>query len=259
MGRESSSSSPGAFPPTRQSAVVMVGSDDPAQRARSFDVLVRAYWKPVYKHVRIRWTRTPDEAQDLTQGFFARAFEKQYFSGYEPGRARFRTYLKTCLDRYVMEAARTEGRQKRGGDAVRVSLDFDVAEEELERFGVPAADGVASYFDREWQRSLLSATVDALADACERGGKQVYFQVFRRYVLEREMPSVGSTASRRTADSPSYQAVAEQLGISVSDVTNYLAWARREFRRLALERLRELTATDDEYRAEARELLGTDP
>lgn len=239
---EKSSFSGGAFPSTRRSAVVLVGSDDPAERARSFDVLVRAYYKPVYKHVRLRWRRSPDDARDLTQAFFSRAFEKRWFADYDPGKARFRTYLKMCLDRHVTQDARAESRHKRGGHAIKLSLELDVAERELEA-AAPVEDVEAS-FDREWTRSLLGATVDALKAACKAEGKEIYFEVFRRFLL------VGDT---------SYREVADALGLSSSNVTNYLAWTRRRFKQLALEQLREITANEEELRAEARALFGDAP
>src|SRR5512141_3318205 len=125
----------GRFPATRYSAVRAAGSGDAAERARSFEILVRAYYKPVYKHLRLRFRKDAEDARDLAQGFFARAFEKRTFADFDPARARFRTYLKVCLDRYAMEQARSERRQKRGGGAVRLGLDFDEAEREIGRAG----------------------------------------------------------------------------------------------------------------------------
>jgi len=240
-----------AFPATRRSAVAAVGSDDPAERARSFDVLVRAYWKPVYKHVRLKWSRDVTDAGDLTQGFFARAFEKRWFADYEREKALFRTYLKSCLDRYVMEALRDEKRQKRGGDAVRLSLDFGFAEAELARSGPPNAASVDAVFDAEWMRSLLASAVESLDALCAEQGKETYARAFKRYVLDAD----GDGRDAR----PSYAVLAAELGIAVTDVTNYLAWTRREFRRLVLEALREITATEEEWRSEARAVLGVDP
>jgi hypothetical protein len=69
--------------------------------------------------------------------------------------------------------------------------------------------------------------------------------VFERYVLDDD-----------PGGRPSYAAVSAELGLKVTDVTNYLAWSRREFRRLLLEKLREITATEEEFRAEARAVLG---
>jgi RNA polymerase sigma factor (sigma-70 family) len=236
---------PGRFPPTRRSAVAAVGSDDPAERARSLEILVRAYWKPIYKHLRIRWRLESEHAADLTQDFFARVIEQRMFSTYDPARAMFRTYLKTCLDRHVLKDAESRTRLKRGGGAVTLSLDFSAAERELEGLAVPAPEAIESYFDREWTRHLLGMTVDALRERCEQSGKQVTFRVFERYVLDEE-----------TVGSPSYAELATELGIKVSDVTNYLAFGRREFRLLLLEKLREITGSEEEFQAESRALLG---
>ena len=89
------------FPTTRWSAVQGARSEDSAERDRSWEALVGAYWKPVYKYVRVRWHRTPEDAQDLTQEFFLRAMQKDFFSTYDPARARFRTFVRTCLDGYA--------------------------------------------------------------------------------------------------------------------------------------------------------------
>lgn len=235
------------FPTTRRSAVLAVGSDDPVVRARSFEILVRAYWKPVYKHLRMRWSLPEEQAADLTQGFFARALEQRMFSAYDPARALFRTYLKVCLDRHVLKDRESQQRQKRGGGSVTLSLDFPAAERELEGLATPAPETLESYFDREWTRHLVGMTVDALRERCAHADKQLTFRVFERYVLE-----------DGAAERPSYAQLATELGIKVSDVTNYLAFARREFRRLLLEQLRELTSSEEEFEAESRTLLGSE-
>jgi len=238
------------FPETRTSAVLGAQSDDPASRARAFDVLVRAYFKPVYTYVRVRLRRDPDAAAELVQGFFARAFEKGRFKGFDPSRAMFRTYLKGSLDLYTAELARAEGRLKRGGGHVRVDLPFDGAEQDLVASGAlnePASSASAdAIFDREWTRSLFASALERLEARCAEEQKAQYFEVFRRYVIEPEL------ASRETP--PSYAEVATACGLSVSDVTNYLSWSRRAFRVCLVDRLREITANEEELREEARSL-----
>lgn len=254
------------FPLTRPSAVAGVSSDDAAERARAFDLLVRAYWRPVYAHIRIRWRKPAEDARDLTQGFFARAFEKKQLGGYEPGRVRFRTYLRAALDHYVMDEARDAAREKRGGALAKLSLDFDLAEEDLGKLAVDSENAEA-LFDREWTRSLFAAGVASLEARCEKQGKQVYFEVFKRYVLEPETKAPESQtvgagvrlARRLEQDRPSYAEVGKACGIAASDVTNYLAWARKELRVCVLVRLREITHDEEEFREEARAVLGVDP
>lgn len=236
------------FPETRGSAVSAVGSEDPVARARAFDRLVRAYWRPVYAHVRLRWRRSPEDARDLVQAFFARAFEKKQLGGYETGKARFRTYLRGALDHFVADEARAAGRQKRGGGLVQLGLDFEDAETELGRAGPRSAAEVEAAFDAEWTRALFEGAVAALERACAAQGKEVHLELFRRAVLG---PELGELAVR-----PSYAELASSLGITVVDVTNHLAWVRRTFRALVIEELREITTSEAELREEARAVLG---
>src|SRR5215468_10061066 len=98
------------FPTTRWSAIVGARADDERERRRSWEALAEAYWKPAYKHVRIKWKRDPDEAADLIQAFFERAMQKDFFATYDADVARFRTFFRTCLDRFVSNAAKAESR-----------------------------------------------------------------------------------------------------------------------------------------------------
>jgi RNA polymerase sigma factor (sigma-70 family) len=246
----------GSFPATRHSVVAGIASPDIQTRRIAFDALVLAYWRPVYKYVRIKWRRDREDAADLTQEFFARAFDKGSLGRFEPARARFRTFLRVCLDGFVANEIKARGRLKRGGDLAFVPLDFAAAEHELSLHPAAIGTGLAAIADadeddlfrQEWVRSLFSDAVAALRASCEAAGKTMQFAVFQRYDLD-------DSAEVR----PTYSQLAAELGIPVTQVTNYLAFARRELRRLVLERLRSLCATDEEFRLEARELLGTDP
>ena len=76
-------------------------SEDGATRRLGWEALVSAYWKPVYKHLRLRWRADAESARDMTQEFFARALEKSFFDEFDPERARFRTYLRVCVDGFA--------------------------------------------------------------------------------------------------------------------------------------------------------------
>ncbi len=223
-------------------------SADADTRQRAFSSLVEAYWKPVYKYVRLKWQAPPDEAEDLTQGFFARAFEKEFFRTYDPSKARFRTFLRTCLDGFIANERKAAGRLKRGGGVDIVALDFQTAEGELRQHDVAVPPDMEEYFEREWARSVLALSVERLRAHYSGPGREKYFHVFERYDLD-------PTAS---GERVTYAQIANEIGAPATDVTNYLAAARRQFRAIVLERLRELTATDEEFRDEARRLLGVD-
>ncbi len=235
----------GRFPTTRWSAVVGARSADATERSRSFETLIAAYWKPVYKHLRARRGESREDAQDLTQGFFLRAMEKDFFAAYDPAKGRFRTFLRTCLDGYLANERKAAGRLKRGGGSAPLPLEFETAEGELGRAEPPAPVSLDRYFETEWVRSLFGLAVEGLRAECEARGVPLRFRLFERYDLD-------DSGGRR----PTYEALASELGLSVSQVTNHLAAARREFRRVLLERLRELTASDEEFRREAELLLG---
>jgi len=225
------------FPTTRWSALLGARSKDEPERRRSWGALVAAYWKPAYKHVRLRWRAEPADAEDVVQAFFARAMENDFFDSYEPERARFRTFFRTCLDRFASNEHKARSREKRGGGATRLSLDFEGAERELAR--VAAAPSPEEVFDKEWRRSVLALAIDALRVECAKAGKERALAAFERYDL--------AEPDAR----PSYDDVATALGVPATTVTNDLAWARRELRRLALSTLGELTATDAELRDES--------
>jgi hypothetical protein len=129
-----------------------------------------------------------------------------------------------------------------------VPLDFQTAEGELRQHDVPVPADMEEYFEREWARSLFGLAVDRLRMHYAAAGRDKYFQVFERYDLE-------ATAS---GERVTYADLARELGVSATDVTNYLSAARRQFRAFVLEQLRTLTASDDEFRDEARRLLGVD-
>ncbi len=231
------------FPTTRHSAIVAARSDDAQERSRALEVIVGAYWKPVYKYIRIQWRKSNEDAKDLTQNFFTRILEKEILQNFDPARAKFRTYLRTCLDGYLANEHKAAGRQKRGGDALILSLDYESAEGELKNVDIADPQNTEEYFEKEWVRSFFEYCLKELEKNLAGRGKMVHFQLFERYHME-------------GGDDLTYETLAREFKLSPSNVTNYLAASRREFRKIILERLRQLTVTDEEYSREARILLG---
>lgn len=226
------------FPTTRRSVVLALASDDAAERTRAFGALVAIYWKPLYKYVRVAHRHAAGDAEDLTQGFLTKAFEKNALATYETERASFRTFLRTLFDRHVANEMKSAARQKRGGGELH--LDFSIAEEEIacehERGGTPE-----EYFQREWVRSVFALAVDRLRES----SNATDFVLFERYDLDESVRL-------------SYRELGAQLGISETTVTNRLAAMRRRFREIVLDVLHDATASDGEYRREVRALLGVD-
>jgi DNA-directed RNA polymerase specialized sigma24 family protein len=236
------------FPRTRTSVIDDLGSADPAARAAAYDALARSYWQPVYAYVRLRRRRSAEDAQDLTQEFFARAFEREYLERYDPAKARFRTFVRVCLDGFLANSDAAAARLKRGGGFVIDAVDFARFDDDLARHARSEGPDPEEWFHREWVRALFAAAVARLESHCRNNGHALAFELFRRYDIDPEGP----------APRPTYAALARDAGVAVTDVTNELAWARRAFRGIVLERLRAICASDAEFRAEARDLLGVD-
>lgn len=233
-----------AFPLTRHSVIEAAQSPDPQERVRALDAITAAYWRPVYKYVRMRWRAEREDAEDFTQDFFARLLEKEFLDSYDPAKGRLRTFLRTCVDRLFMNQLRDSHRQKRGNAAVHISLDFDEAEHELA--AASPTESPEDYFEKEWVRNLFTLAVERLRVQCESAGKMTQFRLFERYDLDE--------AETR----PSYADLAADFNLAVTDVTNYLAFTRREFRRSVLAQLQEMTGSEEEFRREAQSLLGVD-
>ena len=237
------------FPVTRWSVIGAVKSEDAAEQARALDTLFAAYWKPVYKYVRLRWNRPAEDAQDLTQGFFAEVLQRELLAKYEPAKSKLRTYLRLCVDSFVMNEEKAARRQKRGGNVIHVALDFQAAEGELtgatiDAASIPSPESLEEFFEKEWVRSLFALAVEDLRKFCTERERERTFRLFEDYDLSGD-PEI------------SYEKLASEYAIPITDVTNALSWARREFRRIALERLREFCGSDEEFHREARAVFGS--
>jgi RNA polymerase sigma-70 factor (ECF subfamily) len=236
------------FPLTRLSVLAAAGSPDGTERARALEILFSSYWKPVYKYIRLKFSQSPQDAQDLTQGFFAELLERQLLSRFDPAKSRLRTYLRLCADSFALNELKAASRKKRGGEFAHVALDFSAAEDELraqaiDPASIPSPESVEDFFEKEWIRSLFSAAVEELRGVCEAREKQKAFQLFEAYDLAGE-------------ENISYGELAARFSLPLTEVNNQLAWARREFRLIASARLRALCGSEEEFAQEAKTLFG---
>ena len=233
------------FPVTRHSIIAAIQGRDRAAKSRALETIIAAYWKPIYKHLRLRWELNSVDAQDLTQEFFARLIEREFLASYDANKGRLRTFLRTCADRLFLKQSRDAHRQKRGGDKLYFEVDFEAAEQELAHAALSSADNMEQQFEREWLRSLFVLALERLRRKYTLADKTVYLELFEAYDL-------AENEDRKQT----YAELAETFHVSPTDVTNYLAASRRDFRQCVLDQLRDMTASEKEFQAEARELLG---
>jgi DNA-directed RNA polymerase specialized sigma24 family protein len=227
------------FPETRVSLVVALSSDDPSLRARAVDLVVAAYRAPVIAVLQRQWSLDLPDAEDLAHDFFAHALEREWLSRYDRAKGRFRTFLRTCLQDFARTRYEAAHRLKRGGHLVAVPLENAPAiatEAEADRL-----------FEEEWVRSVMAMSLERLRDECTAAGRQLTYDVFVAHDVD------------GADDPPTYAELASRFGVPVTQVANYLHWARGHFRGHVLDTLRALTASDSEFREEARALLGRAP
>jgi RNA polymerase sigma factor (sigma-70 family) len=221
------------FPATRLSVLEALGSTDRETRSRALGVVAEGYWRPVCAYIAARWQVDQADAEDLTQSFFTRALLVPLLERYDASRARFRTYLRLCVDGHVRNTRAAERRVRRGGDMTAVPLTGQEPEPE-------------QIFEREWVRAVLADALRAMRLQFAAKRREIVYQVFVRYDVD------GADAAVR----PTYAELAAEFDVPVSQITNYLAAARKALRLAVLDRLRTLTATQEELRRETAALLG---
>lgn len=226
------------FPETRVSLVVALSSDDAALRSRAVDLVVSAYRDPVIAVLRRQWSLDTADAEDLAHDFFAHALEREWLARYDREKGRFRTFLRRCLQDFANTRHEAAHRLKRGGHLVAVPIDDVPLSTEAD---------VDRLFEREWIRSVMTISLDRLRAECRSAGRESTYDVFIAHDVD------GADAPPRYADS------AARFGIPVTQVANYLHWARARFRGHVLDTLRSLTVSESEFRDEARALLGRAP
>jgi RNA polymerase sigma-70 factor (ECF subfamily) len=193
------------FPTTHWSVVLAARQEDSPRAAAALETLCRAYWYPLYAHVRRRG-HDHHAAEDLTQAYFTRLLEKHWLDSVVPEKGRFRTFLLTTIDHFLANEWRHAQAAKRGGGQIRVSLeDTRLGEERFAR--EPAADGAPERaFDKNWATTVLDQALARLQQEFATRGKAIHFEDWKLF-LTREATAADCEASAR------------RLGMSAGAVT----------------------------------------
>jgi RNA polymerase sigma factor (sigma-70 family) len=191
----SDSPSPGHFPTTQWSRVVLAGDPDAPRARESLAELCNAYWYPLYTYIR-RLGYGAEQAQDLTQDFFTRLLEKGLLTEADPSRGRFRSFLRTVCAHFLANRRDWEHARKRGGDRTTLSIDANQAEG---RYALELADGLTPerIFDRSWALTLLGQVLDQLGGEYDEARKAATFEALRSMLAgDPEAPSYAAVAAR---------------------------------------------------------------
>jgi RNA polymerase sigma factor (sigma-70 family) len=229
----------GRFVTTRWTLVNAAGNSSTAANDALAE-LCQAYWPPLYAYLRRRG-HDSEEAQDLTQGFFARLLERRDIRSADPARGRFRSFLLTALKRYVINEYERATSLKRGGHTLPLSLDFD-AVERAEAVAPRTEDRPDRLFDRRWAEISLDRALQRLRKECQRASKGVFAEALLPYLTE-------------TGDLPSYGAMGETLGLSEGAIKVAVHRLRQRYGVLLRLEIAETVLDPEDVDDEVRELI----
>lgn len=227
------------FPMTRWSVISAAQGQGEAS-ARAMDELCALYWPPVYAFVR-RKGKSPSDAEDITQGFFAELLARGSFDSVAAEKGRLRTFLLTAVTRHMINEHERAGCAKRGGGVPVLSLDFERAES-----GYIAEPGHAITpeleFERQWALQLLDGALAAVRDDAVRNHREALFEDLKGMVsLDAAIDGYDEIAARHGLTEGAVKAAAHRL--------------RQRFREVLRAAIAETVQAEEEIDDEIRHLF----
>ena len=168
------------FATTRWTMVRAAGLTASQQVDEALESLCAAYWFPLYAYVRRRGF-SKEDAEDLTQAFFAKLLERRDFAGLKQENGRFRAFLLAALKNFLANERDRAGRLKRGGNISHFSLDWQSANTQFQIADI-ASRGPDEAFDREWALALLERVMVQLRDESTVAGRAERFEQLKRFL-----------------------------------------------------------------------------
>jgi RNA polymerase sigma factor (sigma-70 family) len=228
------------FVTTRWSVVLMAGRSHTPRSRDALANLCQTYWYPLYAYVRRRGYSAAD-AQDLTQEFFARLLERESLANADPGRGRFRSFLLTAMNHFLIGEWERARAQKRGGGREPLSLELAAAEK---RYDLEPADDSTpdKMFDRQWALTLLDKVVGCLEGEYRRENKAELFAALKETLAG-------------TRESQPYAVLAERLGMSEGAVKVAVHRLRKRYREFLQAEIADTVTSPEEADEEMKHLF----
>jgi RNA polymerase sigma-70 factor (ECF subfamily) len=205
------------FATTHWTVVLAAGKCSTPQSDSALEELCQTYWFPLYAYVRRRG-HTREDAEDLTQAFFARFLAKNYLAALDSEKGKFRAFLLASLKHFLANEWDKSQTQKRGGSATHLSLDWKTADAQFQ-IASTAGPGPEQAFDREWAVALLEKVIQRLQSECEADGRAPQFATLRVFL----------TASKGAIP---YASAAKSLGLNEAAARAAAHRLRKRYRQL---------------------------
>jgi RNA polymerase sigma-70 factor (ECF subfamily) len=231
---------PAAFCTTHWSVILRAGQGEESRVAEALEYLCRTYWQPLYTYIR-RCGQGPEDAQDLTQEFFARLLARNTFVQADPRRGRFRSFLLASLKHFLAHEWEKARAQKRGGRVQLIPIQFDTAETRIVQPIAPD-ESPDRAFDRQWALSLLDVVVDRLRREYVGAAREGLFMGLK------------DTLAGERSEIP-YRELAARLGMSEGAVKVAAHRLRHRYRELLREEIAQTVSGPDEVEEELRQLF----
>ena len=238
----SSSTTGDRFPDSRWSLIgkFQKGSETVAREA--LDTLCRIYWYPIYGYIR-HVSGRPEEAQDLTQGYFLHLLQRDYINHASQEKGKFRAFLLADVKLYLANERRSANSEKRGGKVQIVPIQVDWAEE---RYGHEPVDNVTpdQLYDRQWALTLLARVMESLRGEYEKKERLPLFEALKQFISW-------------NAGDESYSQAAVKLGRDENYVKQNVYRMRQSYRKLLEAEVGHTVASPEEVAAEIRHLAAS--
>jgi RNA polymerase sigma-70 factor (ECF subfamily) len=228
------------FASTRWSLVMAAAQRDSPEGEAALATLCRLYWYPLYAYARRRLPQAQD-AQDLTQEFFARLLDKDYLRQADRQRGRFRSFLLTAFKHFLAKEQERAHAFKRGGSRKFLSLDFDSGEQRYRQ--EPSHDSTPEFlYERGWALTLLKQGLARLREELAGAGKERLFECLKTTLAVDGPPRP-------------YSELAGDLGMSAEALKVAVHRLRRRYRELICAEIAQTVTTPDEIEDELRDLF----
>jgi len=230
------------FVTTSWSVVLTAARSDTTRAQAALEHLCQTYWYPLYAYVRRRG-HSPEDAEDLTHGFFLSLLKGGSIGRADQSRGRFRSFLLGAANHFLAgEWAKVQA-QKRGGGQKVLSLDLAAAER---RFDLEPAhtDTPDKVYDREWARTLLDTVLNRLESEYRQEGKSALFSVLKQTLAG-------------TSEAQPYATIAAQLDMNEGAVRVAVHRLRGRYRELLRAEIADTVASPDDVKSELRHLFKT--
>jgi RNA polymerase sigma-70 factor (ECF subfamily) len=228
------------FTTTHWSVILTAGRSDSPQAEAALEKLCRTYWYPLYAYVR-RQGFAADDAQDLTQEFFARLLEKNYLGSVERQKGKFRSFLLASLNHFLSNERDRARAAKRGGGKAPISLDELAAEDLFSQEPVSTLSPEKS-FEKRWAITLLDQALARVREESESSGKGRLFDRLKVFLA-------GEAGPR------DYAAVAPDLGMTPNAIAVTVHRMRNSYREMVRREIANTVSSPDEIEDEMRHLF----